>query len=125
VTPYKIIREARKHGWLLLTADGRLHVELPAGHEELLAELRAQKEKVRTVLARRDAKGKRKTRPQTPPPPGEPVSIPVMCRCGERSYPHMAHRQELEPKPDIRLSGMAVWEFLKEQVRLAQEKKKP
>jgi hypothetical protein len=51
-----LIREARKHGWLVLMANGRLHVELPAGHEALLTKLKEQKEQVRAILiARRDA----------------------------------------------------------------------
>lgn len=118
MNPHKIIREVRNYGWLLLMANGRLHVELQAGHEGLLTDLRAQKEKVRKILiARQAAKGKRTAPLPAPRPLGEPVSIPVMCHCRERSYPHMAHRQKLEPKPNIWLSGMAVWEFLKEQVR--------
>jgi len=79
VTPYQIIHEVRKYGWLLLMGNGRLHVELPGGHKELLAELKTQKERVRAVLvARENAKKKRKAlRLAAPPLVGKPVSIPM------------------------------------------------
>jgi hypothetical protein len=130
VTPYEIIHEVRKHGWLLLMGNGRLHVELPAGHKELLAELKTQKERVRAVLvARQDAKKKQKAlRPAPPPLVGKPVSIPMACTCRKHPYPHIHSRIDLNDPDEVVVvtarSGDAVWSRLKRQVAIAHEKSK-
>jgi hypothetical protein len=130
VTPYEIIHEVRRHGWLLLMANGRLHVELPAGHEGLLAELRMQKEPVRDILAaRQDAKEKRKALRLAPPPlVGKPVSIPMACACRKHPYPHIHSRIDLNDPDEVVVvtarSGDAVWSHLKKQVAIAHEKSK-
>ena len=75
MTPYEIIHEVRKQGWLLLLVNGRLHVELPAGHEGLLAELRAQRVQVRAILRDlQNATRPRRAPRQAPPPPQPPQS---------------------------------------------------
>jgi len=130
VTPYQIIHEVRKYGWLLLMGNGRLHVELPGGHKELLAELKTQKERVRAVLvARENAKKKRKAlRLAAPPLVGKPVSIPMACTCRKHPYPHIHGPIDLNDPDDVVVitpfSGEAVWRFLKKQVAIAHEKSK-
>ena len=130
MTPYQIIHEVRKYGWLLLMGNGRLHVELPGGHKELLAELKTQKERVRAVLvARENAKKKRKAlRLAAPPLVGKPVSIPMACTCRKHPYPHIHGPIDLNDPDDVVVitpfSGEAVWRFLKKQVAIAHEKSK-
>ena len=133
MTPYQIIREVRKHGWLLLMGNGRLHVELPAGHKELLAELKTQKERVRAVLvARQDAKKKQKVKclALALPPPLVPnsVLITVMCACCKYPSSHTHDSVDLDDPDDVMvvtpLSGEAVWSHLKKRVTTANEKSK-
>lgn len=130
MTFYQIIHEVRKHGWLLLMKNGRLHVELPTGHEELLSELKTHKERVRAILvARLDAKEKRKVkRPAPLSSVPKPVFIPIMCTCRKYPYAHIHGPINLNDPDDVvvvtPLSGSAVWSHLKKQTAIAREKAK-
>lgn len=112
----QIIAKIKECGWLVLTNDNRIHVDLPAGREDLLTELRANKEQVRAILLKRqNAKRKRKA-PAFGPEPPQPIYIPVACRCSKYPHPHV--HITLEAKPyTVKAPGEVVFEYLREQVR--------
>lgn len=74
MTARQIIAKIKECGWLVLTNDNCVHVGLPAYREDLLEELKANKEQVRAILLKRqNAKRKRKA-PAFGPEPAQAVS---------------------------------------------------
>jgi hypothetical protein len=91
MTPRQLIKEAQRLGWLILQDSGKVLVELPKGHRELLEELKANKEQVRAILLKHKNTGRKRKKAKPAPDPLIPDSVPVTvpCRCSEHPFPHI------------------------------------
>jgi hypothetical protein len=98
---------------------------LPPGNEALAAEIRAHKEKIRSLLRdRQNARRPRKAPVQAPPPPKElePVYITPACRCSKHPFPHV-HAPQPEPWDVVRFQdGSAMFDALKDLVAITRNK---
>jgi hypothetical protein len=117
VTARLVAMVSEAGGDLELMDDGRLHLQLPPGNEELVERVRAHKEQLRSLLRNRHNAAKpRKAPQQAPPPPipAEPVYITPACTCGKYPFAHV-HAPEPGPRDVIRFrSGDEMFAALKQ-----------